>query len=328
MALGMEMRPWDEGLARDAILAAGTSLAADHTAVEAATALRDASVASVLLRGASVARHIYDRNEARAYVDADLLVPASTRTQAERVLREMGFSHRAVLGQRSSDRPPWSSTWFRGRDGGVVDLHWSLVGVRVSADELWGTLRDHVESIPVLAVQLDGLDAEATALVVVLHGAHHGQAVPHPLADLDRALDRFEVGVWQRATALAQRLEAEDAFAAGLRLRPKGVQLAARLGLLAGSRTETILRAASAPPMALGFEWLAQTKGVRPKLVLIAGKLVPDVEFMQAWSPLARRGRLGLALAYGWRPIWLLAHSGRGFRAWRAAQRKASAGGL
>ncbi|HJQ51991.1 MAG TPA: nucleotidyltransferase family protein, partial [Gaiellaceae bacterium] len=316
--------PSDEALAREAILAAGTSLAADHIAVEAAAALRAVSVASLLLRGASVARHLYDNGETRAYVDADLLVPAGSRTQVERVLRKMGFSHRAVLGQRSIDRPAWSSTWFRDRDGGTVDLHWSLVGVRVGADELWSTLLDHAESIPVLGVQLDGLDAEATALVVVLHAAHHGQAVPHPLADLERALDRFDGRVWQRAIALAERLEAGDAFAAGLRLRPNGVQLAARLGLPESSRTETVLRAASAPPMALGFEWLAQTQGVKRKLVFVAGKLIPDVEFMRAWSPVAGRGgSLGLALAYVWRPIWLLVHSGRGFWAWWQARRPA-----
>lgn len=320
----MGTRPSGEPLAREVILAAGTSLAADQIAIDAAAALRDAGVSSVLLRGSSIARHLYDRHEARAYVDADLLVPPDSRGRAERALGEIGFSHIAVLGQRSSDRPPWSSTWFRDRDGGTVDLHWSLVGVRASADELWSMLRDHVEPIPVLDVRLDGLDAEATALVVVLHAAHHGQAVPHPLVDLERALDRFKDPVWQRAAALAERLEARDAFAAGLRLRPNGGQLAARLQLSEGSRAETILRADSAPPMALGFEWLAQIQGLRRKLVFIAGKLVPDIEFMRAWSPVARRGgALGLILAYGWRPIWLLIHSGRGFWAWRQARRPA-----
>ena len=310
------------------MLAAGTALAADHVAVEAAAALEAAGVASILLRGRSVARHLYSRDEVRPYVDADLLVQAGSRTRAEKALRELGFEHRAVLGQRSSDRPPWSSTWSRDSDGGTVDLHWSIVGVRVGPDGLWGSLRPHAEPTAMLGVHLDGLDAEAMALVVVLHAAHHGKAVPHPLADLDRALDRFDGGIWQGAAGLAERLSAVDAFAAGLRLRPTGARLAESLGLPENPSTEAILRADSAPPTALGFEWLAQTQGMKPKLVLIAGKLVPDVEFMRAWSPLARRGTLGLALAYAWRPIWLLAHSGRGFRAWRAAQRKASAGGL
>ena len=41
---------------------------------------------------------------------------------------------------------------------------------------------------------------------------------------------------------------------------------------------------------------------------------------MRWWSPLARRGRLGLALAYPWRIAYLLRQTGPGIRAWRKAR--------
>jgi hypothetical protein len=55
----------------------------------------------------------------------------------------------------------------------------------------------------------------------------------------------------------------------------------------------------------------------------VLGKTFPPPAFMRAWSPLARRGALGLALAYAWRPVWLVVHSGAAVRAWRRARRSA-----
>jgi hypothetical protein len=127
--------------------------------------------------------------------------------------------------------------------------------------------------------------------------------------------------------ALAARIDASEAFAAGLRLLPDGEQLAEELALPAVYSVETLLRAESAPPMSLGFDWLARTPGARRKLALVLGKLVPDKEFMRAWSPLAgRRTKSGLALAYAWRPLWLIWHSVPGFRAWLAAQKRSNPG--
>lgn len=307
-----------------ATVAAGTALVADHVAVEVATAFAAAGIRSILLKGPSIARRLYDSGEIRGYVDADFLVPPSSRTRAENVLSDLGFAHWAGLGQRSVDRPPWSSTWVRARDSGNVDLHRTIDGARAEAAEVWSVLEGEVEPVEVLGTRLEGLSAEATAVVVALHAAHHGARVLQPLDDLARALDRLPYTTWERASVLVNRLDAVEAYAAGLRLLPAGGQLAARLGLPDEPSTETILRAATPPPMALGFDWLAQTPGLRAKLLLVAGKIVPDPEFMRAWFPLARGGsRIGLALAYLWRPLWLLWHSGPGLRAWLAARRRA-----
>jgi hypothetical protein len=307
-----------------AVAAAGAALHADAVAAEAAVALRDAGVATILLRGASIARHLYDPGEARVYVDADLFVPQERRAPAEEVLRHLGYEHRAVLGQRGSDRPPWSSTWGRARDAGNVDLHWSLVGVGVTSEELAARLWDHGQRLDVLGRELEGLDAAATAVVVALHAAQHGPDVRNPVADLDRALERLDRDTWVGAAALAEELQAAEPFAAGLRLLPRGVTMAEELTLPETASVETILRAGGAPPMALGFDWLAQTPGLAAKTRLIAGKVVPDRAFMRAWSPLARGGsRTGLALAYAWRPVWLVLHSARAWKAWLVARRGA-----
>jgi hypothetical protein len=305
------------------LAAAVSSLGSDVVAAEVGEAFRAAGVASILLRGPSIARHLYSAGEPRPYGDVDLLVAPADMAQAEQLLAERGFAHSAVLGQRPDDRPTWSRTWQRATDGAEVDLHTTIVGFGAPPHEVWAVLTESVEPVEVARARLDGLNAEATLAVVALHAAHHGTELRQPLVDLARAIDRFPTTTWTAAAALADRLAAMPAFAAGLRLLPAGAALAGRLGLPDAASAEVILRAGGAPPMALGFEWLSRVPGFRAKTRLVAGKLVPDGEFMRAWSPLARRGRVGLAAAYGFRIVWLAWHAIPGFIAWSRARRSA-----
>jgi hypothetical protein len=301
--------------------AAAISLRADLVAAEVSEAFRSAGIRSILLRGPSIARHLYPAGESRSYYDVDLLVAPTAMAAAEQILADHGFTHSAVLSQHPDDRPPWARTWKRA-DGGNVDLHRTLVGV--TPDEAWAQLSDEAEPVQVARASIEGLNADATALVVALHAAHHGRGIHKPLDDLARAIDRFPDATWESASELADRLGATPAFASGLRLLPAGAQLADRLLLPRDASAEVILRAGGAPPMALGFEWLSHVPGIRAKSRLIVGKLVPDAEFMRAWSPAARRyGRPGLVLAYIWRPLWLAWHAPRALRAWAEARRKA-----
>jgi hypothetical protein len=305
------------------VAAAAASLGSDVVAAEVGEAFRTAGIASILLRGPSIARHLYGAGESRPYGDVDLLVAPAVLAQAEQLLADRGFAHSAVLGQRPDDRPAWSRTWQRATDAAEVDLHTTIVGVGAPPHEVWSVLTGSVEPLEVARARLDGLNAEATLVVVALHSAHHGTELRQPLVDLARAIERFPKTTWMAAAALADRLAAMPAFAAGLRQLPAGAALAERLALPDAASAEVILRAGGAPPMALGFEWLSRVPGFRAKSRLIAGKLVPDVQFMRAWSPLARRGRVGLAAAYGFRLVWLAWHAIPGFIAWSRARRSA-----
>jgi hypothetical protein len=305
------------------VAAAAASLGSDVVAAEVGEAFRTAGVASILLRGPSIARHLYGEGELRPYGDVDLLVAPAVMAQAEQLLADHGFAHSAVLGQRPDDRPAWSRTWQRATDGAEVDLHMTIVGIGAAPNEVWAVLAESVEPVEVARARLDGLNAEATLVVVALHAAHHGTELRQPLVDLARAIERFPTTTWTAAAELADRLAAMPAFAAGLRLLPAGAALAERLGLPDAASAEVVLRAGGAPPMALGFEWLSRVPGFRAKTRLIAGKLVPDVQFMRAWSPLARRGRVGVAAAYAFRLVWLAWHAIPGFIAWSRARKSA-----
>jgi hypothetical protein len=160
------------------------------------------------------------------------------------------------------------------------------------------------------------------AFHLAVHAGQHGSGWSRPLEDLDRAIAIADEASWREAEELAASLDATPAFAAGLRLTPSGAALADRLGLPRDVPVDVALRAETPPPVALGLDQLAQAKGLRARLGILRHKLVPPPSFMRHWSSLARRGPVGLLLAYLWRPLWLLARLPEGFEAWRRARRE------
>lgn len=303
-------------------LKAARTLQLDLAAAEVRTALGEAGVSCIVVRGPSLTRWLYPAGRGRNYLDVDLLVAPDCFARAERTLEALGFAHVASMMQRSDDRPVHARTWHREADSAVLDLHRTIIGTRVPDAVVWDVMRGETEAIDVGGKELEGLSAAATALVVALHAAQHGGRSPQPLDDLRRALERLPRAAWEEASRLAGRLDATESLGVGLRLLPAGGSLADALGLPTTVTPESMLRADTPPPTALGFEWLTHVPGPRAKACLVAGKLVPDVEFMRAWSPLARHPA-GLVLAYLWRPLWLAWHAPRGFVAWARARRRA-----
>jgi hypothetical protein len=301
-------------------LAAALSLHLDAVTAEVVGGLRAVGVRTILLRGPAVRSWLYQEDSVRAYGDIDLLIDERTIHKAAACLEELGFADVSVEGLLTGDRATHARTWSRaGRS--VVDLHTTILGVRVPNEDAWTILAAETDFVTVAGLKVETLAEPARALMLALHAAQHGARFGPTLHDLHRAVDRLPFAIWQAAAALAERLDATGSLAVGLRLLPAGEAVASRLALPAESTVEVALRASSPPPMALGFEWLSQTPGWRGKAALAVRKLFPSAKFMRAWSPLANRGRIGLALAYLWRPVWLALHAGPAFLAWHRARK-------
>lgn len=312
-------------------VAAARAMAADVVALEVTAALRDRGVRSLLLRGRALAELLYAEPASRSYVDVDLLVAPADRARAERTLRGLGFTPRSgltaaeVAALAELDQAEMHAVaWARERAGVAVDLHRTLAGARVGASETWAALAAAAERLELGDGSLEVPSTPARALVVALHAAWHGRAAARPLGDLEQALERLPLAVWEEATRVAYRLDAVEACSAGLRLTARGAELADRLGLPVAVGVEIALRARSIPPTSLGFQRLADARGLGAKARLLARELVPTPLFMRTSSGVAQRGRAGIAAAYMWRPLWLLAHAGRGFAEWTRARRGAA----
>lgn len=295
-------------------------LAIDQIAAEVCNAFHEEGIPVAVLKGPVLAKKLYDGDALRTYRDADLLVPARYEQAAYDVFRELRFVPATGTGTTDSgvaDEHQWL------RDGFIVEMHVSLIGVGISQEQVWNALEQHMITARVGGSEVLTLDQVGLAMHIALHAAQHGVAWSKALEDLDRALARWPVETWRDAAALAADLGAGSAFEAGLRLRPAGGQIADELRLRETPDLATALRVSSAPEAAFGLDRMLQQEGRLGKLAYLARSCFPTRSFMRWWSPLAARGPLGLALAYLYRPIWLAARAPGAVDAYRRARRRA-----
>lgn len=296
-------------------LATARSLAVDQVTAEVVSALRDADLEAILLKGPSIALWLYTDGAARYYMDSDLLVRPSRVGEAERVLQDLGFRHKRAEYPGPERGQIHGRPWWRPTDGAEVDLHVTLWGLGVSPAESWGRLATHTEAMDVGGTSVRVLAPSARALHVALHAAQHSSPpASKPREDLARALERVPEATWVEAAELASDLGAPHQLVQGLQLLPAGAALADRLGLLDPRLAELAVRRRSPAPLVVGLDRLAATRGVSRKLRLIAGELFPPPAFLRWWSPVARRGAWALPLAYISRFTWLLWHLGPSVR--------------
>jgi hypothetical protein len=312
--------PSEPGFSREAGVVL-SNLRVDWVSAQVLRAFGAAQIESLLLKGASVARWLYANDDPRLYVDCDLLVRPSNFAAAEDALAGLGFE----LGLEHRDMPAWwqehAVGWLHPEDGVAIDLHRDLPGVGVDAERLWSILWGRREPILIAGFEAQTLTTPGRAFMLSLHAAHHGVGWDKVMADLERGVERADFGTWRAAADLARELEAAGAFATGLRLVPGGRDLADRLDLPRQVSSDVALKAASPPPVALGFDQLARADGLRTRFAILRYKLIPPPTFMRHWSPDARDSRLALLRAYVRRPFWLLRRAPAGFRAWRKARR-------
>jgi Uncharacterised nucleotidyltransferase len=302
-----------------AVNAAARRLRVDNATAAAIRALEHADIPSVLLKGPGITRWLYEPGDARAYVDSDLLVPAAAFDAAIVALMTIGFEPELD----ESQMPAWwrehALTTFRSGDGTMVDLHRNLPGANVGDAFLWSTLSASAIPLTVGDVAARILNEPGRLMHAALHAAQHGGR-HRDLDVLARAIDQAQQSTWRAAADLASTLGAAAAFTQGLTLLPEGIRLAQQLELGPALDVDVELRAVGAVH-ALTVAQLHRTRGILPRVSLVAHKLLPPPTFMRKWSPTARRSRRGLIAAYLYRPIWIARRTPHAVSAWRDARR-------
>jgi hypothetical protein len=300
-----------------AAMTALRNLSVDEVTGEVFRALRAAGIPSLVLKGPAIASWIYDPGEVRGYGDTDLMVSVDDWDRAVRVLRRLGFAHEIEEMGHPRMESIASDPWYRG--SATLDLHATLYGIGAPPREAWRVLGATAVPLRVGREELVALGPAARVLHIALHVAQHQAG--KPIIDLERAVARLDEAVWQEAKDIAAQLDALPAFNNGLSRIPAGAALATRLGVAGEHSVEIDLRA-SQVPLAEGLYTLVRATGWRARLRAVVAELAPTAEFMRWWSPLARRGRVGLTLAYAWRPVYLLLKAPAAARTvWRALHR-------
>src|SRR5262249_12517369 len=161
---------------------------------------------SILLKGASLVRWLYEPEERRGYVDCDLLVPAADFERAGRVLDDLGFE--PALDEAAM--PDWwrehGIGWYRRDDRGGVGLPRTLPGHGVGPEQVWDVLWANTESLKVAGFETRALSPAGRALHVALHSAQHG-GLPRHTEELARTMERTDAATWREAARLAADLD-------------------------------------------------------------------------------------------------------------------------
>jgi hypothetical protein len=293
----------------------------DVLTAEVAGAFGGEGIEALVLKGPVLAKWLYP-GEVRPYVDSDLLVAPGDRARAVGVLERLGFVEYRPWMPTPLSMDMGRTTFSRG--GGMVDLHCRLPGLDGDPDAIWGRLAASAEPQVIGGVELRVPDRDTVLLHVALHAAQHASLVENkPLEDLRRALTLVEESRWSSALELARAYRGVPAFAAGLRLLPEGGDLARRLDLgEEGSLKYALLREDVIAEEL--YALLCADVGIGQKLAIAASRSFPRPDYMRWWSPLAQRGRLGLAGAYLWRAIWVIAQAPSAVHTVRRIQRAKS----
>jgi hypothetical protein len=295
----------------------------DAATGEAVQALTAVGISSLVLKGPALSDW-YPPDTARTYVDGDIWVSPGDFSGAELTLRRLGF----VPDIDERGLPDWwrqhATPWRRQRDGTAIDLHRFLQGTGADPAETWETLWRERQPLHVGGVDAYRPSAAGRALFVALHCAHHGNDGTAALTHLTAGLAVADQQVWVEAGALAAKLDAVDAFAAGLRLLPEGAELAERLELPRNRSVYVALHPATAPLLSLGFERVAQARGWR-RLEILVRAVFPPPGFLRHWWPPAAWSPAMLVIGYLYRPFWLLRRAPKGLGAWLAARREVRA---
>jgi hypothetical protein len=300
---------------REQLLRLGASLKLDAIGVGVAAELRRQDVPVVVLKGSALARRLYADDSFRAHDDVDVLIAPSDAERTAAVLARLGFERTGEAGH--------AEPWVRLADGATIDVHVRLPGVGGDPQEAWQILSGRTETIELSGTNVQVFADDALALHTALHAAHHGRQGAKAVEDLRRAVAQLPSSTWQGAARLAEQVSATPALAAGLRLLREGSTIADSLGLPESATREVALRVDTLPVTAAGLFRLTEARGLREKARILGRELVPRAAFMRSVSPLARRGPAGLAAAYAWRPLWLIARLPRAWNAVRRARRVA-----
>lgn len=288
-------------------------------------ALAQAGVRPILLKGPLQQWWLEQGGPPRVSVDVDVLVSPTELEHAEATLGTLGYTR--VLALPDEPGREHSSTWGA-PDLVPVELHWSLVGA--DADSVWDVLSNETEDAQILREPVEIPNEPARCAIVALHAAQHGIGEPLIFGDLNKALAIVSSETWQRASELAVAMGGWTPFAGALSLSERGRELLEELGAeLPVLDEREALSLLTPAPTSRGFFFLGRERGALRKAAFLLTKLAPSPEFMRLRYPVARNGSGGLAVAYLYRPFWLLRWAWPGFRAWQQARslaRESSAG--
>ena len=297
----------------------------DAAGARALTALEEAGVGALLVKGPLLAQRLYRPGEHRSYLDIDILVDPRRLDRARAVLEELGYNRTGTEEAGVDDFLGVLDAEAWGADDGCgIDLHWRLAGWSADPVAVWDVVHPGRDVIELAGRRVSAFGSDALTVHVATHAAQSGPSDVKALGDLTRAIERWPLARWQAAARLAEAVDATGALGAGLRLLPTGEEIAAKLGLPASERLDWAIRNRAVRPRGtFHVRGLVEAGGWPERLRILRGSLLPNRAWITAQMPWARRNAPSLVAAYALHlvraPLWAI-------RAWRFERRARRSG--
>ena len=268
------------------------------------TALADAGITALLLKGSALAYDLYPEPSARSRGDSDVLIAPGDLADARRVLARLGFDRGSD--ETASDDLALQETWSITGERGLqhhIDLHWQLL----NAPALAGVMEFQDCAVRPLALPRLGPDAlamshVATLLHTCVHRATHITA-PYFVdgvryyggdrliwaKDIDLLASSLSTTGWDdfAGAALQQRVAKVALNGLDFAARVVGTkipsQLRERLGKARNERASAYLL--SAGQVNRSWSDLLAIPGWRRRLAYAVSRAAPSAAFMRAKYP-------------------------------------------
>ena len=313
----------DEFLARARELRRREEL--DRAATTAIAEFESKGIEALLLKGPVLARRLYTEGETRSYWDIDLLVQPQDLAAARETLNNLGYTKvDEVLGIDDVGALHGEAWARQAEDTGplCIDLHWRLSRCDAPGDVVWRALREDHGRIELQGRAVPVPADAGLALHLAIHAAQHGLEDTKAIADLRRGIERWSLEVWRSAARLAEQVEGEAPFAAGLRLLPAGAELAGQLNLPPTPQLDwEIQHRESRPRGTFHLQAWAEANGFRERLGVLRRALFPTPQWLRYHYRWVGHRSWLLPVAYARHiaraPLW----AGRAMRFRRQARR-------
>lgn len=265
-------------------------------------ALRDRALPVIVLKGAHLARHVYDSPALRVMADIDLLARIEDLAAAAETAVTLGYQPKRNVSFASPD-PAWKHLPRMTKpDAFPLEIHLNIshpeTGLNVPSVELW----DRAVEADYGGVSARTLAAEDLLLHLCLHAVpHHAfEAGLRDLCDIDQTVRRFGRTLdWPALAERAMRWKIRSAVWVALDATASLLETPIPETLLASLRPTRLdeeslnwlrgrLFTASAGFNAPGFAELLRRPGLKGKIRILANRLFPSRREMAGAYPAAK----------------------------------------
>lgn len=184
------------------------------------SALADAEVGVLLMKGALLAHQYYERPELRRRLDTDILVQSTARDAVHRVLTGLGYRPDVQATQDIGSHQRPYLTRLHGTVDHVIDVHWRLANPALFGHVLaFDELSAASVAVPSLGGSARGLSPVHSLLVACVHRVAHHLDDERLIwvYDIHLIAGRLSTGEWDEFAKIATERRVAAICHAGLR---------------------------------------------------------------------------------------------------------------